>query len=51
MFNRYPSRTQCSLQLWNVEPEDRHDERKEDGGEDVEVLRGFVEARGMLKNG
>lgn len=50
MFHRNPTSTQGLLELWNVEPENRHDEREYDGGEDVEILRGFVEAGWMLED-
>jgi hypothetical protein len=51
MLSRDPTRTQHILQLRDAEPEDSHAERKRDGREEVEILRGFIESRRVLKDG
>jgi len=51
MLSRNSTRTQYILQLWYVEPEDGHAESKGDRGEEIEVLRGFVEGGRVLEDG
>lgn len=36
---------------WDIEEEDCDEQREDDGGKEVEVLRGFVEGGRMLKDG
>lgn len=51
MLSRNPTRAQHILQLRNIKPENRHDERECDGWEEVEVLGCFVEGGRMLEDG
>ena len=51
MLSRNPTRSQHILQLRDIKPENRHDERECDSWEEVEILSCFVERRRMLKDG
>jgi hypothetical protein len=44
------TRAQNTLQLRDMEPENSADERELDGGEELEVLRRFVEGWWVLKD-
>ena len=50
VLNWNRSGTENWLKSGNVEPEERHDERKENGGEKPDVLRAFVEERRLLED-
>ena len=50
MLSRHPRSRQHSLQLRNVKPEDGHAKRKDDRGEQQQILSLFVEGRWMLED-
>ena len=50
MLGRNLTRCKHFLQLRDVEPEDSHHKREGDSGEEVQVLRGFVEGGWVLED-
>lgn len=50
MLSRDAIRPKHVLQLWNIQPEDSHDESKSDGREEVQVLGSLVEGWWVLED-
>ena len=50
MLSRNLARVQRILQGRDIEPEDGHHKREGNGGEDVEILGGFVEGGWVLED-
>jgi hypothetical protein len=51
MFSRYLARIQRILQGGDIKPENGHQERENNGREEVEILCGFIEGWWVLEDG